>query len=53
MCTMAQLSKKRSNNSPSSSSTKTVKTEQLVTNNKKTALKTESATESVQVIYTI
>ncbi|XP_034194172.1 transcription elongation factor elongin A isoform X1 [Osmia lignaria lignaria] len=48
MCTMAQLSKKRSNNSPSSSSTKTVKTEQLITNSKKTALKTESATESVQ-----
>lgn len=53
MCTITQLSKKRNNNSPNTSSTsKVMKTEQLTTiSNKKITPKTEPTSNNLQVIY--
>ncbi|CAL7951355.1 unnamed protein product [Xylocopa violacea] len=48
MCTMAQPSKKRTNNSPNTSSTKMVKTEPSTTSNKIIAVKTESTSDNLQ-----
>ncbi|XP_076753864.1 transcription elongation factor elongin A [Xylocopa sonorina] len=48
MCTMAQPSKKRTNYSPNTSSTKMVRTEPSSTSNKIIAVKTESTSDNLQ-----
>lgn len=52
MCTMTQVSKKRNNNSPNTSTSKVMKTEQSTTiNNKKITAKIEPTSDNLQVIY--
>lgn len=54
MCTMTHqnLSKKRNNNSPNTSTSKVMKTEQATTiNNKKVTAKMEPTSSNLQVIY--
>lgn len=52
MCTITQLSKKRNNNSPNTSTSKVMKTEQSITiSNKKITPKTEPTSNNLQVIY--
>ncbi|OAD57386.1 Transcription elongation factor B polypeptide 3 [Eufriesea mexicana] len=48
MCTMAQPSKKRNNNSPNTSAAKMIKIEQSTSSNKKTAVKIESTSDTLQ-----
>ncbi|KOC62922.1 Transcription elongation factor B polypeptide 3 [Habropoda laboriosa] len=48
MCTMAQPSKKRINNSPNTSSAKVIKIEPPTTSNKKPTVKTESTSDTLQ-----
>lgn len=53
MCTMAQTSKKRNSNIPSTNTAKMFKGEQSTTSNKKTVVKTESTSDTLQVLYII
>lgn len=50
MCTMAQTSRKRTNNSPNTSTAKMFKAEQSTASNKKTAVKSESTSDTLQVL---
>ncbi|CAK9816426.1 Transcription elongation factor B polypeptide 3 [Anthophora quadrimaculata] len=52
MCTIAQPSKKRINNSPNTSSAKVIKIEQSSTSSKKTTVKTESTSDTLQTLQT-
>ncbi|XP_060823679.1 transcription elongation factor B polypeptide 3 [Bombus pascuorum] len=48
MCTMAQTSKKRTNNLPNTSTAKMLKAEQSTASNKKTAVRNESTSDTLQ-----
>ncbi|XP_043519098.1 transcription elongation factor B polypeptide 3 isoform X2 [Frieseomelitta varia] len=48
MCTMAQTSKKRNSNTPSTNTAKMFKGEQSTTSNKKTVVKTEPTSDTLQ-----
>lgn len=53
MCTMAQTSRKRTNNSPNTSTAKMFKAEQSTASNKKIAAKSESTNDTLQVLCVI
>lgn len=53
MCTMAQTSRKRTNNSPNTSTSKMFKAEQSTASNKKTAVNSESTSDTLQVLCAI
>lgn len=53
MCTMAQTSRKRTNNSPNTSTAKMFKAEQSTASNKKIAGRSESTIDTLQVLCAI